>query len=149
VSIRVTDPGGEIWVVSRDWFGFPRWTRFEGGAPADLPWADGIAGDDVGGLAVAIVVLVAVLLVLVVLWFVVLPLVVFVTGVIVALLALAARLLSISAWTIRARNGDRQLSWRVRGTMRSGRAMRQVAARIGRGEEPTIDGTPGAAGDLA
>lgn len=142
MSIRVTDPAGEDWIVTREWLGLPRWTRFEGDAPSDLPWVDGLGGDDVGGLA-AVAVIAAVILVLLVLWFVVLPLVVFLLGLLAALLALSARLLSISAWTIRVRGVDTTLFWRVRGMRRSRRAMQELAAMLGRGEEPRIAGLPG------
>lgn len=99
-------------------------------------------------LSVAIVILVAVL-VLVVLVFFLVPFIVLLLGVLAATLALAARLLGVSAWTVRAQAGKRTLVWRVRGVLKSGRTMRSVAAMLERGEDTLVDGRPSTVVDAA
>jgi hypothetical protein len=139
----VRGPTGVDWTVSRDWFGLPRWTRFEGEWPvANVPPDAGLGGVDASGLA-AIALFVLVVLVLALMLWLFLPLVLFIAGLLVATAGLAARLLRLSAWTVRARGGDRVLEWRIVGTRGSGRAMRQLARRLELGQEPTIDGVAG------
>ncbi len=80
-------------------------------------------------------------LLVVLLFFAVFPLVFAVLGLLVAIGVLGARLLSISPWTVTARSPQARLEWRVRGTLRSGRAVRDIAAALERGDElPLIDG---------
>ena len=76
------------------------------------------------------------------LFFVFLPLVFAIVGLLVALVVVAARLLSISPWAVAARSSSgARLEWRVRGTLRSRRAVREVAAALERGDEwPLVDG---------
>jgi len=58
----------------------------------------------------------------------------------------AARFLSLATWEIAARGRDTRLVWRVRGPIRSRRAMHDVAAAITRGDAPLVDGHPGRVG---
>jgi hypothetical protein len=95
---------------------------------------------------VAVGLFVVVLLFLAVLVLVLIPLVVLIVGALVALLALGARLLSISSWTIRARGRTSTLTWWVRGLSRSGRAMQTVATMLAQGEEPEVEGRRGVLG---
>ena len=97
--------------------------------------------DEPGGLALALflVFLLVVLWPLVVLIF--LPAVFLLLGVIAALAVLSARLASLAAWRVKVRNAETQLIWRVRGTSRAARAVRQVTAALERGDEPLIDGS--------
>lgn len=146
MSIRVRDPSGVEWTVYREWFGMPTWARRK--RPDDvLTGTDlagvGVDGDDLAGLFVAIAAAAVAVVVLVVLVAFLLPLVFLVVGLVVAALALAARLLSLTAWTIRARGGDRTLSWRVTGVRRSRRALHEVATTLERGEEPSVEGIAG------
>jgi hypothetical protein len=145
VSIHVTTPAGEAWKVSRDWFGLPGWSRSE----PDWSYTDFTAvpdiGDDDAGL-LGLVLFVAVVLFVLLLAGLLLPLLLFLIGLVAAAVALAARLLSISAWTVKATGRDRRLLWRVRGTLTSGRAMREVARALSLGQEPTVGGVAGVAG---
>jgi hypothetical protein len=147
VSLRVDDPSGVEWTVSRDWFGLPTWTRFEGGGSGiELLFPGDVGGDGSGGLVGLFVLLAALAVLLALLWFVVVPALVFLLAVVVALLALAARVLSLSAWTVTARSPETALQWRVRGLRRSRRTMHGVAGMLERGEQPLVDGVPGSTG---
>ena len=94
-------------------------------------------------IGATIVFAVVVIVVFVALWILLLPLALFLAGVLAAILVLGARILSLSAWTIRATVRAGTLSWRVRGVRRSGRAMHEVASRLKRGEEPLVNGIAG------
>jgi hypothetical protein len=139
LSIRVTDPSGTEWTVSREWFGVPRWARRKPSLefPTDIP-ASGFADDTSGLAAIALVVLACV--VLVVFLSVVLPLVVLLIGIAVAAIALLARLASVSRWTVRAGSAREALTWRVRGMVRSRRLMRDVATALETGRELPEEG---------
>jgi len=89
-------------------------------------------------LWIAIAILVAVLVLTILVFFLV-PFIVLLLGVLAATPALAARLLGVSAWTVRAQSEKRTLAWRVRGVLRSRRAMRDVVALLERDEEPHVD----------
>ncbi len=94
-------------------------------------------------IVVVVVVAVVAFAILVVATWLVLPLVFLVVGGAVALGGLAARLLSLAAWTVTARSSEHRLTWRVRGVRRSARTMCDVAAALARGATPTVDETPG------
>jgi hypothetical protein len=80
-------------------------------------------------------------LLLVLIFFVFLPLAFAVVGLFVAFAVLGARLLSIAPWIVIAWSRRAWLEWQVRGTFRSARAMREVAAGLERGDEwPMVDG---------
>jgi hypothetical protein len=152
MSPRVVDPEGVKWEVAREWFTRP--VRSEDAPdPGDDILED--AGDRlshldrlgegawwltvlalVGGLVVSLI------------FFIVLPLLFALVGVLLALGLLVARLLSISGWRVTARSSRARLEWRVRGTLRSARAVREIAAALERGEEwPLADGRPSDAVD--
>ena len=101
-------------------------------------------GDDVSGYGGLALVLVALVVVIALLWLV-LPLLVFGAGVVFATAALLARLLSLSAWTVRAQQRDVILTWRVRGLLRSRRVLAEVAEKLATGQEPAIGGVAGKA----
>jgi hypothetical protein len=145
VSLRVVDPDGVSWEVERVWFPRPEWSR---GSPD--PGDDVIedAGEALswGGLledswwGTVLVLFESILVAL--LFFVFLPLVIAVLGLLVALAVFGTRLLSISPWTVTAVSSRARLEWRVIGTLRSARAMREVAAGLERGDAwPMVDGT--------
>ena len=48
MSVRVTDPSGVEWEVSREWMSKPRWKDELTGYPVDLPDVD-LADVDLGG----------------------------------------------------------------------------------------------------
>ena len=74
-------------------------------------------------------------------FFVLLPLVLAVAGLLAASAVVGARLLSSSAWAVTARSSRARLEWRVRGMLRSARAVHEMAAVIERGDEwPLVDG---------
>jgi hypothetical protein len=147
MSLRVVDPDGVAWDVERESFRRPIRSR-DAPDPGDdiLEEAGdrlrdaGLFGTDewwgtvlvfFGGLVVAL------------LFFVVLPLLFALLGVVLALALLVARLLSISGWRVTARSKRVRLEWRVRGTLRSARAVRDIAAALERGDEwPLVDGRP-------
>jgi hypothetical protein len=144
---RVVDPDGVAWEVSREWFGRPIWSR-DPPDPGDDFLED--AGDrlsDVGlfgeGAWWATILVFAGGLVVALIFFVFLPLVFVLAGVLVAFGALGARLLSLSRWTVTARTSRGRVEWRVRGTLRSARAVREIAGALERGEEwPLVQGRP-------
>lgn len=139
MSVRVTDPTGVEWSLSRDWFGVPQWARSRDDLrPADIPLGDAMPHIDSGTLAV---IFGFVIVVLIVAWFLV-PIFVLLLGVLVATAALVLRLLSISAWTVRATSDSRGLAWRVRGLFRSRRAIHELARKLSGGEEPLVEGRP-------
>lgn len=146
MSSRVVDPHGVGWEVEREWFGRPVWSR-DAPDPGDDTLED--AGDRLSDAGLfrtdawwGTVLVFFGAVVVAVLFFVVLPLLFALAAVLVALGLLVARLLSISPWTVTARSSRGRLEWRVRGTRRSARAVRQVAAAIERGDEPLVDGRP-------
>jgi hypothetical protein len=138
VSLRVVDPDGVSWEVERVWFPRPEWSR---GSPD--PGDDVIedAGEALSWGGGTVLVLFGSILVAL-LFFVFLPLVIAVLGLLVALAVFGTRLLSISPWTVTAVSSRARLEWRVIGTLRSARAMREVAAGLERGDAwPMVDGT--------
>jgi hypothetical protein len=141
---RVVDPQGTAWDVSREWFRGPDWSR-SSPDPGDDTIEDAGEMLEWGGMFEdsgwwTVLVLVGSLLV-VLLFFVRFPVVFAVLGLAVALGVLVARLLSISPWTVAARSSGTRLEWRVRGTLRSARAVRDIAAALERGGEwPLVDG---------
>jgi len=146
MSPLVVDPKGVTWEVAREWFGRP--VRSE---DAPDPGEDILedAGDRLSDIALfgesawwTVLVFVGGLVVSLI-FFVVLPLLLVVVGVLLALGLVVARLLSISRWRVTARSAQARLEWRVRGTIRSARAVREIAAALERGEEwPLVDGRP-------
>jgi hypothetical protein len=60
----------------------------------------------------------------------------------VALLLLLACLTAIAAWTVRAVSTNRVHEWRVRGVLRSRRAMHAVARSLERGGEVALTTEP-------
>lgn len=109
-DVRVIDPSGEAWDVSREWFGLPRWSRRRREAIDAADEVQGIpeiAVPDVAGVAFALVIV----LILVLAWTVVVPALLLLAGILVAALALVARMISLQAWRIEARGRDRRLVW--------------------------------------
>jgi hypothetical protein len=143
--VRVVDPDGVTWEVAREWLRRP---IRSGDAPdpgddfledaGDRLSEVGLLGDDAwwatvlvfaGGLVVALIFLVL------------LPLLFALAGVLLALGLVGARLLSLTRWTVTARSSRVRVEWRVRGTLRSVRAVREIAAALERGEQwPLVDG---------
>jgi hypothetical protein len=144
--VRVVDPDGVEWEVTREWFRRPDWVPDSPDPGEDileeavdrLHWSTWFT-ESWWGWALA---LFAGLIVAVV-FFVLLPLAIAFVGLMLAFAVFGARLLSISAWTVTARSSRARLEWRVRGTLRSGRAVREVATGLERGDEwPLVDGGP-------
>jgi len=133
--IRVEDPAGAQWIVSREWFGLPGWSKrrpsLEDGIDSlqAMPDLGGLV-DDLSSAILAVVLLIAALVVLTVFWIFFLPLVFLGAGILAAILALGARILSLSAWMIHATGPEGTLSWRVRGVLQSRRVMHEVASRL-------------------
>ena len=146
--IRVTDLSGSEWIVAREWFGLPRWSRrkasLEDGLDSlqALPDFGGFV-DDLSSVVVAITLAVVLIVVFVALWILLLPLAFLLAGILAAVLALGARLLSLSAWTVFATGPEGTLRWRVRGILRSRRAMHDIASRLEHGEVPLVGATAG------
>ena len=146
--IRVEDPAGAQWIRSREWFGLPGWLKrkpsLEDGIDSlqAMPDLGGLV-DDLSSAILAVVLLIAALVVLTVFWIFFLPLVFLGAGILAAILALGARILSLSAWTIHATGPGGTLNWRVRGVLHSRRVMHEVASRLQRGEEPLVRGIAG------
>jgi hypothetical protein len=131
----VTAPDGRHWNVSRH----IRWPRMRKIGDFDLPdafvWLDG--GDTVIGgivITIAVAVLVAFLIVLL------LPVVILVVE---AIFVVVATIALRRTWVVSARTAGpppEVRSWRVRGPLRSWRAVREVADELRRGvtAEPSI-----------
>ena len=137
--MRVTDPDGVEWDVSRDWLEVPRWRVGRPGLDDAMPPWDGDI--DLPGIALFL----AVTLLLFVLLLVGLPLLVFAAAVLFAGGGLVLRVLFGRPWRVVAKSTHGELAWRVRGTRGSRRAMHQVAAALRRGER---DFSPTGAGRL-
>jgi hypothetical protein len=143
---RVVDPEGVVWEVARQWFGRPDWSR-DAPDPGDdflEETGDRMSHLDDGPEAswwLTVLALVGGFL-LALIFFVLLPLLFALAGALVALGILVARLLSISKWTLTARSSRARLEWRVRGTLRSARALREIAAALEQGREPLVTGRP-------
>ncbi len=137
MSIHVTDPSGMRWTISRRTFDLPPWP----GGPVLPDTTAVMAADSLAGF-VALSGLFVVLLAALVVAFA-MPVLVFLAGLLVALGLLAARLMAITPWVVEARSAERSYTWTVRGVVRSGRAMRRIAAAIGGGDVPTVDGVAG------
>ena len=137
--MRVTDPDGVEWDVSRDWLEIPRWRV---GHPrlddAFAPWDGDI---DLAGIAA----FVALTLVLFVLLLVGLPVLVFAAALLFAAAGLVSRILFGRSWRVEAKSTRGELAWRVRGTRGSRRAMHEIAAALRRGDR---DFSPGGADRL-
>jgi hypothetical protein len=144
--MRVVDPSGEPWDVSRDWVGLPRWSRWRrdsieaGDTTRGIPE---IAFPDLAGVVAAAVVV----LVVGVLWTFVVPALLLFAGVLVAGGTVVAKVLSLQPWRIEARSPRARLVWWVRGPRASRRAIRSVASRLEQGAEPLVDGRPPASVD--
>jgi hypothetical protein len=61
---------------------------------------------------------------------------------VVGALALIGRLIGVTAWTVRAASPERTLEWRVRGFLRSRRAMLGVARALERQGADALEGAP-------
>ncbi len=137
--MRVVDPSGEPWEVSRDWVGLPRWSRVRrdsieaGDSARGIPE---IAFPDLAGVVVAAVVVLVVGLV----WTLVVPALLLLAGVLIAAGAVVAKLLALQPWRIEARSPRTRLVWWVRGPRASRRAIRSIAAGLEQGMEPSVDG---------
>jgi hypothetical protein len=139
VSLRVTDPSGVEWDVSREWLSRPLWNGDWAGYPVDIDLPDvDLAGDDVGGviaIAIAVVVVIALFVVLFFFW----PLVSLLFALAVGGALLLARMAGVAPWTVRAVSADRSREWRVRGFLRSRRVMHGVARALERGGEAALE----------
>lgn len=131
MSVRVTDPSGMEWAVSREWFRLPAWARWRS---RRVPDSAAVEGDE----TIAIIAALLTLLVLVLVFTVVLPLALLLVGVLVTAIALLVRLTNLGVWTVRAVSADRALEWRVRGVLRSRRALHTVARALERGGEAAL-----------
>ena len=131
--MRITDPDGVEWDVSRQWLHVPRWRvgRPSVGDALNVP-VDGDGG--LAGLAVLLLVIVALFLFLLV----GLPLLVLLAGVVFAIGGLVIRILFGRPWLVRARSERGELEWRVRGALGSRRAIHEAAAALERGDRSVV-----------
>ena len=131
VGVEAVSPDGTRWRVGRVWWqGRPRWRRRLEDVGGDGGFPD-LGGDDLAGLALAVVL--GLLLLLVVPFL--LPAVVFAVELVLLLLlgglALAARVLLVRPWTVRATSATGQVVTRqARGWRASGRAVEELAASV-------------------
>ena len=124
--MKVVDPDGVRWEVTRRWLERPAWSRHRG---VDDGAGFGYSGGDVDGLLGVAVVVAFVLL----LGFG-LPVLLAVLGLAVAVGGLALRILFGRPWLVEARSVGGELAWRVRGVRRSRRAIEAIARALERGE---------------
>ena len=131
----VTAPDGTEWHVARQWWPWrPKRRDIDGPDVGNLDFADG--ADDILGI---VVVVFAAIVVIVLLFTVVIPLVALGLELIALLVVffwgIGARVILRKPWTIRARAGDgRELRWKAKGFLRSGRVRDEAAAALARGE---------------
>jgi hypothetical protein len=127
--VRVIDPEGSEWEVTRRWFEVPRWRI---GRPdiGDMASSDWGVDFDLAGIVLWIVLTLA----LFVLLLLGLPVLVFLAAVLFAIGGLLFRIVFRRPWLVRAKSGTRELRWRVRGTLGSRRAIHEIAAAIERGD---------------
>jgi hypothetical protein len=132
----VTAPDGSVWHVGRQWL---PWTPRRRGPDVD---ASGMhigdaGGDDIVGVIIAVL---AVVTIVILLFTVVIPLVALALEIILLLLVLVwgigTRVVLRRPWTVRARqqDGTRELVFKAKGYLRSGRVRDEVAEAIARGE---------------
>lgn len=130
--MRVTDPSGVEWEVSRQWLHVPRWRAPRWGWGTDFP---SLEGDDVlAGLVLAALAVVVVFL----LFVVGLPLLLLVAGFVFAVGGLVIRVVFRRPWLVRARSERGELEWRVRGALGSRRAIHEVARALELGDRSVV-----------
>jgi hypothetical protein len=133
--VRVTDPDGVEWEVSRQWLHVPRWwNRSDGDG---ISFADGAIFpdfDDELGIGAALVVLVVVVLLVLGGW----VLLVMLAALLVAIGGLLVRILFRRPWLVRARSERGELEWRVRGAIGSRRAIHEVARALRLGDRSVM-----------
>ncbi len=127
--MRVVDPEGVTWEVTRRWLEVPRW-RVRRARLEDLTHVDVGFDADLLGIAIGLVLL----LLLFALLLIGLPVLVFLAALLVAVGGLVFRVVFGRPWVVEARSERGELQWRVRGTRRSRRAMQEIAAALARGE---------------
>jgi hypothetical protein len=130
--VRVTDPGGVEWDVSRQWLHVPRWRRPRVRLGSDFPSLEG--EDFLVGLALAVLAVVIVFVLLVV----GLPLLLLLAGFLFAVGGLVVRILFGRPWLVRATSARGELEWRVRGALGSRRAIHEVAQALERGDRAVV-----------
>jgi hypothetical protein len=130
--MRVTDPDGVEWEVSRQWLHVPRWRAPRVQLGSDFPSLEG--EDFLVGLALAVLAVVIVFVLLVV----GLPLLPLLAGFVFAVGGLVIRVVFRRPWLVRARSDGGELEWRVRGGLGSRRAMHEVAHAIERGDRTVV-----------
>jgi hypothetical protein len=130
----VIAPDGTEWHVARQWWPWrPKRREIDGPDAGDIDLG---GADDVLGIVVAVF---AVIVVIVLLFTVVIPLIALALELIALLIVcfwgIGARVILRRPWTIRARAGNgRQLEWKAKGFLRSGRVRDEAAAALARGE---------------
>lgn len=130
----VTAPDGTEWRVARQWWPWkPKGRDIDAPDTGDLDFG---AADDV--LGVVFVVFVALVLVFL-LFAVVIPLIALGVELIALLVVffwgIGSRVILRRPWTVKARAADgRELAWKVKGFLRSGRVRDEAAAALARGE---------------
>ena len=134
--MQVTAPDGRVWVVRRRPGRSPQWRSMDWADPfysgGGLSFGGGSdLSDIVAGLVITIVA--AILFVLVVAFL--LPALIFGGEAIIIVLGL---LVLAAPWRVEATTGgppEEEMSWRVRGVLRSRRAVREVAKELRHGVE--------------
>jgi hypothetical protein len=124
--MRVRDPDGVEWNVTRRWLHVPRWGRRR--PDFDDPGIHFIPFEDASIAAVAVVVLVVLFLVIG------LPLLLFPLALLVAVCGLVLRIVLRRPWVVEARSDRGEIAWRVRGAIGSRRAMLEIANAFARGD---------------
>ena len=132
--MRVRDPDGVEWNVTRGWFHVPRWGRRR--PDLDDPGLHLIPVEDASIAGILVVVLVVLFLVIG------LPLLLVPLALLVAVGGLVLRVLLGRPWVVEARSERGELAWRVRGALGSRRAMFAIADAFARGDR---DYTPAGA----
>src|SRR6187551_3429556 len=117
--MRVEDPTGVEWDVTRRWLELvPLW-RFGRQGASDL-------GHGVSGGSGDVVAVIAGLVIFALLLLVGIPLLLFLVALVAGIVGLATRLVFGRPWLVEARSERGELAWRVRGTRASRRAVDEI-----------------------
>jgi hypothetical protein len=133
----VTAPDGSAWHVGRQWMPWKPRQRGPDVDPGGMGGIGDLGGDDIVGIIVGLLVLVTIVFLV---FTVVIPLVALAVEIILLLIlvvwGIGTRVVLRRPWTIRARrqDGARELVYKAKGFLRSGRVRDEVAEALARGE---------------
>jgi len=133
----VTAPDGSTWHVGRQWMPWKPRHRGPDVDAGDMGGIGDLGGDDIVGIIIGLLVLITIVFLI---FTVVIPLVALAVEIILLLIlvvwGIGTRVVLRRPWTVRARekDGTRELVYKAKGYLRSGRVRDEVAEALARGE---------------